>query len=160
MKEQKNTSNLKKLKDLREQEKLAHKQEISDKVKKLNSDPLETRTKFIHSKKLRWYDYLIIFGFSTFIIGLAFILGIFAFQNIEKTEWIITAIAVFGLLVWLILGWYKNKQVAKFYNDVRRRYQSSLSEEEGHLRRISKIILLICLILVITSIILGLILWV
>ncbi|AUM62847.1 hypothetical protein [Spiroplasma monobiae] len=153
MKDKNNISNFKKLKDLREQEKQAHKQKVQDKVSDITKDPLSTQSKFIESKKLRWYDYLIVLSISAFVTGISFILGIFAFKDIEKTEWVTTASALLSLLTWLIIGYIKNRQVAKFYNDTRRRYQTTLSEEEGFLRRISKIALLICLVLTITSII-------
>ncbi|QHX36860.1 hypothetical protein [Spiroplasma sp. BIUS-1] len=153
MKDENKTSNFKKLKDLREQEKQAHKQQVQDKVSEVSKDPLNSQMRFIDSKKLRWYDYLIALFISAIIIGFSFIIGIFAFKDIDKTEWITTAFALLSILSWLIIGYIKNRQVAKFYNDTRRRYQTTLSEEEGFLRRISKIALLICLVLTITSII-------
>ncbi|WP_338984625.1 hypothetical protein [Spiroplasma endosymbiont of Diplazon laetatorius] len=153
MKDKNKTSNFQKLKDLREQEKQAHKQQVQDKVSEVSRDPIGSQTRYIESKKLRWYDYLIALGISAGVIGISFILGIFAFKDFSKTEWITTASALIALLTWLIIGYIKNRQVAKFYNDTRRRYQTTLSEEEGFLRRISKIALLICLVLTITSII-------
>ncbi|AUB31875.1 hypothetical protein [Spiroplasma floricola] len=160
MKDKNKTSNFQKLKDLRENEKQAHSQQVQDKVSEISKDPIGSKTKYMDSKKLRWYDYLIALLISLVLIGFSFIIGIFAFKSLEKSEWMITAFALLSILIWLIIGWIKNRQVAKFYNDARRRYQTTLSEEEGFLRRISKITLLVCLVLTITSIIMAITLWV
>ncbi|WP_339033760.1 hypothetical protein [Spiroplasma endosymbiont of Cantharis rufa] len=160
MRDKNKTSNFKKLKDLREQEKIAHKQQVKDKINEISKEPIGTQTRYIDSKKLRWYDYLIVLIISFALIGLSFILGIFALKSTEKSEWVVTAFALITLLAFLITNWIKNRKVAKYYNDITRRYQSTLSEEEGFLRRLSKIILLICLVLSITSIILAITLWV
>ncbi|AGR42334.1 hypothetical protein [Spiroplasma diminutum] len=160
MRDKNKTSNFKKLKDLREQEKQAHNQQVQDKVSKISEDPIGNQTRYIDSKKLRWYDYLIALAISSCIIGFSFIIGIFVYKSTEKSEWIVTAFALLSLLAFLFTNWIKNKKVAKFYNDTRRRYQTTLSEEEGYLRRISKIILLVCLVLSITSVIIAITLWV
>ncbi|ALD66681.1 hypothetical protein [Spiroplasma cantharicola] len=160
MRDKNKTSNFKKLKDLHEQEKFAHKQQIQDKVNEISKDPIGTQTRYMDAKKLKWYDYLIVLILSFALIGLSFILGIFALKSIEKTEWIITAFALISLLAFLITNWIKNRKVANYYNDITRRYQTTLSEDEGFIRRLSKIILLICLVLSITSIILAITLWV
>ncbi len=160
MRDKNKTNNFKKLKDLREQEKIAHKQQVQDKISQISIEPIGTQTRYIDSKKLKWYDYLIVLIISSALIGLSFILGIFALKSTEKSEWVITAFALISLLAFLITNWIKNRKVARYYNDITRRYQTTLSEDEGFLRRLSKIFLLICLVLSITSIILAITLWV
>ncbi|WP_166508471.1 hypothetical protein [Spiroplasma chinense] len=147
----KDKTNSQLIKDLRKQQKEAHEQQVSDKIDSITRDPLETGRQFADSKKLRWYDYISIVAISAAIIGFSFLIGIFALNAIAKTEWVLALATLTTLLTWLILGWFKNKKVAEFFNDSRRRYQTTLTTWEGHLRRILKIIFGICSILLVTT---------
>ncbi|AOG60663.1 hypothetical protein SHELI_v1c07140 [Spiroplasma helicoides] len=133
--------------------KQAYKQQREDIVSEVQSGGVQKEVEYIDAKKLRWFDYLIIFGTFLALLGLSFIVSVFIMKDIDRTEYITTAIAGLGILVWLVMGWLRNNKTAKFYNDSRRRYQSTFTTDEGINRRKSKIIISIAGLMLITSII-------
>ena len=86
------------IRSINKERKRAHQQQVADKVLDIQSDGIEREADYFSSKKLRWYDYIIIVALCALITGLSFILGIFAFKSLPKTEFITTtfgAIAIF-----------------------------------------------------------------
>ncbi|MFU0251960.1 hypothetical protein [Spiroplasma sp. Moj] len=143
----------KELHQLKREEKEIHEKEVKEIVEETYHNQtikLETYQKL---KKITWYHYLIAILTSAFLLGISFLLGIFAFKDIKKTEWIVVSFFVLILLIWLILGWYKNKQAAAYFNDHRHRYQPTLTDEEAIIKKTRKILLIIAGILLISSII-------
>lgn len=143
----------KELHQLKREEKEIHEKEVKEIVEETYHNQtikLETYQKL---KKITWYHYLIAILTSAFLLGISFLLGIFAFKDIKKTEWIVVSFFVLILLIWLILGWYKNKQAAAYFNDHRRRYQPTLTDEEAIIKKTRKILLIIAGILLISSVI-------
>ncbi len=143
----------KELHQLKREEKEIYGKEVKEIVEETYHNQtikLETYQKL---KKLLWYHYLITTLTSVILLVISFLLGIFAFKDIKKTEWIVVSFFVLILLIWLILGWYKNKQAAAYFNDHRRRYQPALTDEEAIIKKTRKILLIIAGILLISSII-------
>ncbi|ALA97727.1 hypothetical protein SKUN_00837 [Spiroplasma kunkelii CR2-3x] len=143
----------KELNKLKREEKEIHEKEVKEIVEETYHNQtikLETYQKL---KKITWYHYLIAISTSAFLLGISFLLGIFAFKDIKKTEWIVVSFFVLILLIWLILGWYKNKQAIVYFNDHRRRYQPTLTDEEAIIKKTRKILLIIAGILLISSVI-------
>lgn len=145
------------LKSISKERKEAHKQHVADKISEIQSDGIERETDYLSSKKLRWYDYIIIIAVCAILIGVSFIISIFTLNDLIKTEYFTSMFGIIALVIWLIMGFIRNNNTAKFYNDSRRRYQSTFTVEEGRNRRISKIILFIGLVLLVTTTILLLI---
>nr|CAK99416.1 hypothetical transmembrane protein [Spiroplasma citri] len=143
----------KELHRLKQEEKEIHEKEVKEIVEETYHNQtikLETYQKL---KKITWYHYLIAILTSAILLGISFLLGIFAFKDIKKTEWIVVSFFVLILLIWLILGWYKNKQATAYFNDHCRRYQSTLTDEEAIIKKNRKILLIIAGILLISSLI-------
>ncbi|AHI53121.1 hypothetical protein [Spiroplasma culicicola] len=148
----------KQLKDLSKQNRLAHKQEVEDIVKDVQTDFLNREYDYNNAKRLNLIDYILIVLISATLVGLSFIIAIFGLKDISKTEYFTTASGAILLFTALIMGFIRNNNSAKFYNDSRRRYQPTFTEEEARNRRISKIILFTSLILLIVSIIFWIVL--
>ncbi|ARU91409.1 hypothetical protein SCLARK_00772 [Spiroplasma clarkii] len=137
----------------------AHQQQVDDQVLDIQSGGIEREVDYLSSKKLRWFDYIIIALICAIITGFSFILGIFALKSLERTEFITTAFGAVSVFIWLLIGFIRNNHSAKFYNDSRRRYQSTFTVEEGRNRRIGKMFLLTGVILLIISGVIALILY-
>ncbi|QGS52150.1 hypothetical protein [Spiroplasma tabanidicola] len=151
MKNNKNKYNV--LKELRKDQRDAHKDFVNNKVDEVLDDYVEKHSEYISSKKLRWYDYIIIVFISILITGLSFIISIYGFKDITRTNYFTAAAGFLGLFIWIVYGFVINRRTAKFYNDSRRRYSSTLSPEEALSRRINKCFFFGSIILLIISLI-------
>ncbi|AKU79686.1 hypothetical protein [Spiroplasma turonicum] len=145
--------NTQKSKDIKRKIKEDHKAYVNNKIDEIFENPVEKHYSFNQSKRLKLYDYIIILISVLISIGISFLISIYGFKDISKTEWFTAAFTFLSLFSAIITGWLKNNYVARFFNDKRRRYQTTLSSEEGFMRRIIKILLLISLILLIISVI-------
>ncbi|AGM24985.1 hypothetical protein [Spiroplasma chrysopicola] len=146
-----------KLKGLRSTEKKAHAQEVAATIKEVNTNKNEKLQNYQKWKKLQYWHYLIILSLCTIIIGFSFIIGLVFLKDIKKIEWVLVGFGVILLVLWFILGWQKNRQAAQYFNDSRRRYQPTLTEEEATIKKARKIILATAIIVLTTSLIMLLI---
>lgn len=143
----------KQLHELKQEQKKIHQKEVTEIVdEKYQNHNLKLET-YQKLKRITLLHCLIALLISSVIIGLSFLLGIFAFKDIKKTEWIVVSFLVIIILIWFILGWYKNKTAAAYFNDHRRRYQPTLTDEEANIKKIHNIILIIAAPLLISSLI-------
>ncbi|AOX43802.1 hypothetical protein S100390_v1c04590 [Spiroplasma sp. NBRC 100390] len=143
----------KQLHELKQEQKKTHQKEVAEIVDDTYQNhtlKLETYQKL---KRITWFHCLIAVLISAIIVGFSFLLGVFAFKDIKKTEWIVVSFLVIILLIWFILGWYKNKTAAAYFNDHRRRYQPTLTDDEANIKKIRNILLIIAAILLISSLI-------
>ncbi len=141
------------IKEKQKKAKLEHNQYVQDKISQVLDNPMEKQLSFRNSKRLRYYDYIIIILACLFAIGISFLISIYLLKNISRTEWVTAAFTVFSIIGGLVTSWLKNNYVANYYNDKRKRYQTTLSDEEGTMRRIAKIFLITGAILLIVSIV-------
>ncbi|ASP28189.1 hypothetical protein SCORR_v1c04150 [Spiroplasma corruscae] len=141
------------IKEVRKAIKDEHNQYVNNKIDQMFENPIQRQMNFDKSRKLRLYDYFIIVTLALLMIGLSFIISIFIIKDINMVSWVTSAFTLICLFSAIVTGWLKNNLVAKFFNDKRRRYQTTMTEEEGLFRRIIKIILFTSLILLIISII-------
>ncbi|AKX34072.1 hypothetical protein SLITO_v1c04190 [Spiroplasma litorale] len=148
-----NKNNKQDIKSLKKSIKEDHKNYVDGKIDEMFENPVQKLYSFRSSKKLKFYDYFIVAGLVLVSIGISFLISIYGFKNINKTEWVSAGFTIFTLLAAIVTGWVKNNYVAKFFNDKRRRYQTTLSTEEGFMRRIIKILLLTFLTLLVITII-------
>ncbi|WP_425380592.1 hypothetical protein [Spiroplasma endosymbiont of Stenodema calcarata] len=143
----------KKLHQLKQEEKETHQKEVAEIVNETYQNHNLKLDTYQNLKRITWFNYLIAILVSAILVGFSFILGIFAFKDIKKTEWIVVSFLAIILLIWLILGWYKNKTAAAYFNDHRRRYQPTLTDEEAKIKKIRSVLLIIAAILLICSLI-------
>ncbi|QBQ07948.1 hypothetical protein SGLAD_v1c07490 [Spiroplasma gladiatoris] len=146
------------LKDLSKKRKESFNDQVNDAINEIKSGGIEREIEYLDAKKLRWYDYLTLFFAYLIVLGISFLIGIYAFKDIVKTEYICTAISLMGFFIWLIMGYIRNRNTARYFNDARRRYDSTVTPEEGHNRRIAKIIFLFSILMLITCVVM-LIVW-
>ncbi|AVN64233.1 MULTISPECIES: hypothetical protein [Mesoplasma] len=120
----------------------------------INDKEIIKQAKYKSSKKLMWYDYLIVLFIPLVYVLITYFIAKFAMSN-DKNYWeyFITLGFAISLIVSIATGWLRNKQTASYYNNKTKRYDSTFSEDEGIRRRINKILWLITLVLLICSII-------
>ncbi|PPE06842.1 hypothetical protein [Mesoplasma corruscae] len=109
-----------------------------------NFNRTSTEYKYKYNKKLRYYHYLIVVAFVFVYTIVTFLLTYFLNNTQENLwEYLITSAAFLFLLFAIINGWLRNRKTAKFFNDSRKRYHSTFTEEEGKSKKISKVLFLI-----------------
>ncbi|WP_374696481.1 hypothetical protein [Spiroplasma endosymbiont of Polydrusus formosus] len=143
----------KELHHLKQEEKQTHQKEVNEIVNETYHNQTTKLETYHKLKKINWYHYLIAILTSASLVGICFLLGIFFFKDIKKTEWVVVSFFIVILLIWLILGWYKNKQVSAYFNDHRRRYQLTLTDGEAKIKKTRNILLINAGILLICSLI-------
>ncbi|AXK51490.1 hypothetical protein [Spiroplasma alleghenense] len=150
-KKEKNNSTFKQLKELKADQKEIHEAEVKDVIKETYQGPdsFEQKTKYRFAKSLRWYEILITVIISGIFLMIAFLVDIYAMPGKYFASTMTTILIVFGLLVWLIMGWIKNRRAAGYYNDARRRYLATMTDEEAWIVKIRKLVLIFVIIQVI-----------
>ncbi|WFQ92078.1 hypothetical protein [Mycoplasma feriruminatoris] len=151
----------KELRDIDNFTKQQHKKQVDKAIQEVyESDDFKMNFyEYQQAKKLGWIGWLIVFGL--FIIGsLIGVLFGYLTLNIERfSKWkginyfnvLYTAILFF---IGFIIGFVKNRQATKFFNDRRRRYQKTLELKEAKLIRIKKMFYLSGFLMLVLTIIL------
>ncbi|WP_338971845.1 hypothetical protein [Spiroplasma endosymbiont of Panorpa germanica] len=148
---EKKKSSFKQLKELKADQKEIHNKEVDEVIKDTyySEDTLNKKAKYRYNKSLRWYEVLIATVISGILLMIAFLVDVYAMPGKYFASTMTTILIVFGLVVWLVLGWIKNRQAAKHYNDARRRYLPTLSDEEAWIAKIRKLMLIFVIVQVI-----------
>ncbi|AUF83400.1 hypothetical protein CXP39_01090 [Mesoplasma syrphidae] len=149
-----NSSSRKINKEISEFRKNSIKQQINEKIDRHEAKSDYKHIKFLSAKKLRWYDYLTIVFVSAIYIAIAILINQFAFDSSKNyIEILFTTGFLIFLALFLLNGFIRNKRTAKYFNNTFKRYDSTLDEQEGLSRRISKIFILISTILFVAMLI-------
>ncbi|WP_434343768.1 hypothetical protein V2P32_01295 [Mycoplasma sp. 06067-C1-B144P-99-0482-3] len=154
----------KELKEIDKYTKEQHKKQVNQTIESVY-DSSEFKMNFYEyqqEKKLGWIGWLIVF--LIFIIGslISVLVGYLTLNISHLSNWkginyfnvLYTAILFF---IGFIIGFIKNRQATKFFNDKRRRYQKTLELKEAKLIRLKKIFYLSGFLMLILTIILFLV---
>ncbi|PPE06720.1 hypothetical protein [Mesoplasma corruscae] len=122
----------------------------------LNAEDENTakKIKFKIAKKLNYRNYLFIVFVVILWVAIAFIIDKIVTWNTDFSwEFTTTTGSFICFLIWIIIGFIRNRRTVRFYGDQRRRYDSTYTIEEAKNRKKARIIFLIGLILLIAGII-------
>jgi hypothetical protein len=137
-------------KKLRQEQKEIHNQELHDKI-----DEVESSSKGSFTPLFNWYDYLIMVVLTAIIIGISLLIGYFVFTKPSRSSWVMYSFSFVGFLIYLILGFVRNRHAIAFWNDTRMRYRKTHTPFERIINRIRYIILIPAAVILITAVILS-----
>ncbi|AHI54187.1 hypothetical protein SSABA_v1c07850 [Spiroplasma sabaudiense Ar-1343] len=141
------------LKQLRKDQKEIHKKEVTAVIDETynSSDSHDRKSNYKLAKSLNWIEILGTIVCSLVFVAIAFLVDVFALPGKYFASTMTTILIVLGLIIWLVLGWVKNRQAANYYNDARRRYLPTMTDDEALIVKIRKLILIFVIIQVVAG---------
>lgn len=137
------------LKELRSEQKKEHNRQTKILMEEAEGrhQSRSQRSEYQSNLHLRWYDWIIIVTLVAAGIGVSFLVGYLTLNSAKMPNWWGASWFAFAylfvlILIWWILGYWKNKNAEKYYNDRRRRYQKTFTIEEAKCRRFRRLLAL------------------
>ncbi|ATZ16563.1 hypothetical protein JN01_0226 [Entomoplasma freundtii] len=136
------------LKALRKNQKLVHNKETAEILTETDKIQHQAghKSEYKATSRLRWFDWLISAIILLVGIGMSFLVGYLTLKSKQTPNWWGASYFAFAylfvlILIWWMLGYWKNKAAEKYFNDKRRRYQKTYTLEEAKYRRFRNLIL-------------------
>ncbi|ATZ18892.1 hypothetical protein ESOMN_v1c05100 [Williamsoniiplasma somnilux] len=150
-----------KLKDYRLSQKKTHEIEVAEAI----NETYTNRSQLSHYnqiKRIKWSSWLIVLTIVVIGAGLTWLVGYLAINsekapNWQATGWFSLAYTSVIFLIYWVIGFVRNKEAAKFFNDRRRRYQRTIQDWEAKIYLTKKILLLSFIPMLIITIVTNLI---
>lgn len=149
--------NIKEVRNLKKNQKQLHLEKTKQIIDENNQNNRLNNYKKL--KKMKLWHWCIVIGTIVFIIGLSFIVGV---TSKNKNIWegisiVSLSFSILFLVIILILGFIKNQNAAKFYNNRQYRYRNTLEDNEAKISLWRKILIFIFIPLLIFVIVVSVI---